>query len=220
MSGHDAIMKRVSTARGAVARRSASSGSAAHGFTVIEVLIAMTIMMIGAAAVITMQKTAIQANLDARKTDVANSIARMWTDRLRRDAMQWTFVPGNGNTATINNMAASFINNTPTTWAFPTGTIPTTTAPIMSYGFDILGRDLAAGDIAQSLFCVNVAITPLTTTPPALLRADVRVLWPRAISGVPPAFCTAVDQNMSANIQDYRAIYVTTTLSVNASQPQ
>ena len=51
---------------------------------------AMTVMAIGAAAVITMQKTSVQGNLDARKTDVANSIARMWVERLQRDAMQWT----------------------------------------------------------------------------------------------------------------------------------
>ena len=50
------------------------------GYTAVEVLMAMTVMVIGAAAVISMQKTSIQGNLDARKTDIANSIgARGWS---------------------------------------------------------------------------------------------------------------------------------------------
>ena len=213
-------MKKAFSARRRFAGTPRPPRSAARGFTVIEVLIAMTIMMIGAAGVITMQKTAIQANLEARKTDVANSIARMWVERLRRDAMQWTIVPGNGSAVTINNTAAVLLN--PTQWAFPTGEYVNNVGPVMSEGFDILGRDLAAGDISQSVFCVNVAITPLTASAPALLRADVRVLWPRNISGAPPSFCTAVDQALSqgSDTQLYHSIYVTTALSVNASQPQ
>jgi type II secretory pathway pseudopilin PulG len=204
-------------------RRGLGSRRPARGFTVIEILIAMTIMMIGAAAVITMQKTAIQANLEARKTDVANSIARMWLERLRRDAMQWTYVAGNGSASTINVIAPRLIKQT--TWAFPTAYVPQSAPPIMSYGFDILGRDLLAGDIAaDSNFCVNIQITPLEplVTPVMLLRADVRVLWPRGISGAPPSFCTILDQGVSqgTDTQLYHAIYATTALSVNASQPQ
>ena len=47
---------------------------------------AMTLAAIGSAAVIAMMKTSVQGDLDARKTDVANTIARTWTERLRRDA--------------------------------------------------------------------------------------------------------------------------------------
>lgn len=214
-------MKRASPS---LRRTAVSSRHEARGFTVIEILIAMTLMMIGAAAVITMQKTAIQANLDARKTDVANSIARMWVERLRRDAMQWTYVPGNGNAATINNTTAAFI--TPTAWAFPGAEFSNQSAPIMSYAFDILGRDLDRNtDIGTTNFCVNVQIVQLTqpaagTAP--ILRADVRVLWPRGITGAPPNFCTAVDPGLATgtDTQLYHSIYVTTALSVNASQPQ
>ncbi|HSY24723.1 MAG TPA: prepilin-type N-terminal cleavage/methylation domain-containing protein [Polyangiaceae bacterium] len=198
------------------------SRRAARGFTVIEILIAMTLMMIGAAAVMTMQKTAIQANLEARKTDVANSIARMWVERLRRDAMQWTYVPGNGSASTITSNAALI---TQTAWTFPTAeqNLNNPPAPTMSPGFDILGRDLASSDTGTySNFCVNIQITPLTTTTPALLRADVRVFWPRGISGAPPSFCSVVDQGLATgtDTQLYHSIYVTTALSVNASQPQ
>ena len=49
---------------------------------------AMTVMAIGGAAVMTMQKTSVTGNLDARKADVANSIARTWVERLQRDSMR------------------------------------------------------------------------------------------------------------------------------------
>jgi type II secretory pathway pseudopilin PulG len=221
MSALEAAMTRASLSAptGACAR---ASRRPARGFTVIEVLIAMTLMMIGAAAVITMQKTAIQANLEARKTDVANSIARMWVERLRRDAMQWTYVPGNGSASTITSATAALI--TQTAWTFPTAeqNLNNPPAPTMSAGFDILGRDLGSDTGTYANFCVNIQITPLTTTTPPLLRADVRVFWPRGISGAPPSFCTIVDQGLATgtNTQLYHSIYVTTALSVNASQPQ
>ncbi len=203
----------------------------ARGFTVIEILIAMTLMMIGAAAVITMQKTAIQANLDARKTDVANAIARMWVERLRRDAMQWTYVPGNGSAVTISATNQTLINQTGG-WVFPAGEFSSQgSAPVMSYAFDILGRDLdKSADVASTNFCVNIQIVPVSpvTMVPPIYRADVRVLWPRAIwlpastAGAPVSFCTVVDQGLAAgtSTQLYHSIYVTTALSVNASQAQ
>ena len=63
---------------------------------------AMTVMAIGGAAVITMQKTSVTANLDARRADVANAIARTWVERLQRDAMAWTLP---GPEAAGNNIA-------------------------------------------------------------------------------------------------------------------
>ncbi len=210
-------------------RANRRSGGSSHrrctrGFTAIEVLIAMTIMAIGAAAVMTMQKASIQGNLDARKTDVANSIARMWVERLRRDSMQWTLVPGNGNANVINAASAQLLTQGFGQWFFPNAYFNATDpVPTMSFAFDILGRDLAQvninGPSANPTFCVNVLLTSLT---PTLMRADVRVLWPRGINTTPAGFCTTIDQGLAQGTTStlYHAIYVTTALAVNASQPQ
>ena len=69
----------------------------------------MTVMSIGAAAVISMQRASVQGNLDARKSDIANSIARTWVERLERDSMQWT-LPGPSN-PTGNNLATALVIN-------------------------------------------------------------------------------------------------------------
>jgi hypothetical protein len=186
---------------------------------------AMTVMAIGGAAVITMQKTSVTGNLDARKADVANSIARTWVERLQRESMSWT-QPGNlANANVLNSVVA-----TSGAWFLPVqdmGSVPETASP----GFDILGRDLALTDLPNADFCVNVRLTWLTVPPAAqdLMRADVRVIWPIGIINSLPGFCNAqlgatddpntgkaiVDKNADPNAPIFHAIYLTTTLKEN-----
>jgi hypothetical protein len=170
----------------------------------VEVLMAMTVMIIGASAVISMMKASVAGNLDARKTDVANGIARTWVERLQRDAMQWTCPSPACATSNMSN-ALLLGTHVTGTWFLPNDYMGTTTPESMSPGFDILGRDLPAQllppDVSKggtgwpgAEFCVNVRLSwlvPQTTTEPGLIRADVRVLWPRGIVAGAPAsgFC-------------------------------
>jgi hypothetical protein len=223
-----------------VARRVAPGRAAsAHGYTVVEVLMAMTVMAIGGAAVMTMQKTSVTANLDARKTDVANAIARTWVERLQRDAMQWT-LPGPESPAG-NNLGTALIvgtvMTTPGQWFLPEqemsagGGIET-----MSPAFDILGRDLPLSSFATADFCVNVRLSWLKTTnvPPFgdLIRADVRVIWPVGISNALPGFCNPAtaslpdpntdngilrETNSDPNTLALHALYMTTTIRENTA---
>jgi type II secretory pathway pseudopilin PulG len=217
--------------------RSAST----RAYTVVEVLMAMTVMAIGGAAVMTMQKTSVTANLDARKTDVANSIARTWVERLQRDAMQWT-LPGPENPAGNNIDKAAIVNNVvvaPGQWFLPQQELkPSATNGIwtMSPAFDILGRDLPATSFASADFCVNVRLSWLRTTvlPPGgdLIRADVRVIWPMGISNALPGFCSDAtaqeddpnggpgilrETNDDPDRLALHAIYLTTTIRENAA---
>ena len=195
--------------------------SASRGYTAVEVLMAMTVMAIGGAAVITMQKTSVTANLDARKADVANAIARTWVERLQRDAMAWTLPGPAGNGNNIGNTAiigTIFTNNNANKWF-----LPATNAVTLSPAFDILGRDVA---LADADFCVNVRLNWLTQTavPPGgdLIRADVRVIWPVGIVNSSPGFCNtglaAADDPNSGdpNALLFHAIYVTTSIKENA----
>jgi hypothetical protein len=216
---------------------------------------AMTVMVIGAAAVMSMQKATVTGDLDARKTDMANNIARQWVERLQRDAMQWT-CPSAACQST-NNMCAGGgaagallicnVNSVNGQWFLP---IPPNnpymggTPETMSPGYDILGRDLPQAELVPSTatgwigaqFCVNVRLTwlvppvpnPLGTTEPGLIRADVRVLWPRGILGGSPAagFCTPgvgslVDPEQSAPATEhpfFHTLYMTTTIKESPAQ--
>jgi prepilin-type N-terminal cleavage/methylation domain-containing protein len=204
--------------------------TAARGYTAVEVMMAITVMAVGSAAVISMQKASIQGNLDARKTDVANSIARLWVERIRRDAMQWTQPgpsfpvqpPGNIATAAILNFGV--VNNAGT-WFLPNQYLAA--IPPVSPGFDILGRDLPLADmtpsttpfVAGALFCTNVRMTwlsPLSSLD--LIRVDVRVLWPRGVGNAVPAGGVCANAVATSNAPDplvFHSIYITTAVRGN-----
>lgn len=173
---------------------------------------AMTVMAIGASAVISMQRASVQGNLDARETDVANSIARTWMERLQREAMMWT-VPGRSNPGGASNILADGVLqqgiDNAGQWFLPTKLNGTKYGTPLSPAFDILGRDV---DPANAIFCANVRLTPMTTAN-NLFRADVRVLWPRAITTTVAA-CDAATQVKPDPIA-YHAIYTTACLKGN-----
>ena len=142
-----------------------------RGYTAVEVLLAMTVMIITTAGVMSMQKTAIQGNLDARKMDAANAIAQTWLDRLATDATAW-----NSKTPTLGS----------TQWLSALG--PAFSVPAVANGlspaFDIMGRDLITGGDPTTVFCATVKLDPLAvdaTANPMILRATVLVFWPKAL---------------------------------------
>ncbi len=194
---------------------------------------AMTVMAIGAAAVISMQKATMQGDMDARMTDLANSIARTWVERLHKDSMQWT-LPSSANPSGNNFANAKLLSNHVTgAWFLPTdymGTAPEAWSP----GFDILGRDVAQTNLPNATFCANVRLTWLVQQSlpgePGLIRADVRVLWPRGlynspVGGTASGFCTDAvasqanpDPFSLGQQPQYHAIYLTTAIKENAPQ--
>jgi prepilin-type N-terminal cleavage/methylation domain-containing protein len=211
--------------------RPRSPAQTARGYTAIEVLMAMTVMAIGGAAVITMQKTSVTANLDARKADVANSIARTWVERLQRDAMLWTQPGPSGGISNLANARILSAIGTTGGWFLPTqemGSVPETNSP----AFDILGRDLPMDQFQNADFCVNIRLTYLSGAgqPQDFIRADVRVIWPIGIINSYPTFCTdtatldnpnkgggaKVDPNADPNTPVFHTLYLTTSIKENA----
>lgn len=199
---------------------------ASRGYTAVEVMLAMTVLLIGSASVMTMQKTSIQSNMDARKLDIANSIAHDWIERLTADAALWTLpstnFPGASNqssTKWLTNYSAS----APATPFLPTLPSSQATAEGNSPAFDILGRDLASGNAANAAFCVHVSLLQLaldTMSPqnPVLFRATVIVFWPKFLAqsgAIPAGFCTTyfdVAAAEAAHPGTWHIIYATTAI--------
>ena len=202
-----------------------------RAYTVIEVLMAMTVLAIGGAGVITMQKTSVSGNVEARKADIANSIGRMWIERLRQDAMGWTTPTATNSASNIGN--TTYLNGNVGTGPAPAWFVPATTVSpgdgtaTMSAGFDILSRDQPVGSIADANFCVNIALTWLDSTGVSpggdMIRADVRVLWPVGINVTPPAdYCVVaakIDPNLASTATTviYHELYLTTNLVENTA---
>jgi prepilin-type N-terminal cleavage/methylation domain-containing protein len=190
-----------------------------RGYTAIEVLLSLTILAIGASGVISMQRGAIQGNVDARRLDMASAITRQWTERLRRDAMAWTLPnasnPLTNNIANAKLLQASHINDGK--WHRPDQLLGSTGE---SPAFDLLGRDVPASQIAaDGLFCTNVRLTWLVTN--ELLRAEVRVFWPRNLSAKADAdYCAddppiTNDPPAAADIEKYHFVYTVTSIRRN-----
>jgi type II secretory pathway pseudopilin PulG len=188
----------------------------ARAYTVVEVLLSLTVLAIGASAVMSMQKATLQGNLDARKTDMANSIARMWVERVRKDAMQWT-------QASAPPSNAKLLGYVDTGWVRPDAYAGNT--PPVSPGFDILGRDIStagltpSAGVAPPVFCVNIQETSVykDSNFNNLIRLDVRVLWVRGITGGATNPCdSTVATSALPSPQLYQSVYLTTAIRPNA----
>lgn len=193
-----------------------------RGYTATEVLVSLSIVLIGAAGVISMQRATIQGNIDARRMDMANAIARQWIERLRTDAALWTLPSArdpNSNFANAVLLQKATLNDG--LWYRPSQRLAA--APNWSPGMDALGADVAVTELADdnnayALFCTHVRLTWLIQN--ELMRADVRVFWPRGL-GTPPdkKYCDSdPDATFDTQTEKYHFVYAMTALRRNAIQ--
>lgn len=192
-----------------------------RGYTAVEVLSAMTMLAIGAAGVIGMQRVTLQGSEDARRFDIGGNIANEWCARLQRDSTQWT-EPNASKIDTINLGTTKFIKDVntgcATTFCNPPATLPATG---MTGSFDIYGRDLPSND-TTSTYCAQYRLTWIAdpgTTPPfkpaGLMRAEVRVFWSR-LERNPVGDCTGTTPDAADANTRYHFVYATTAIRENA----
>lgn len=198
-----------------------------RGYTAVEVMLAIAILGVGAAGVMSMQKAAIQGNVDARKLDVANAIAREWVERLRRDATTWTLPSESQPTGQNWSTNTVFISQLASSSSISRYVFPTFNANSQWEGyspaFDVLGRDVApaSGSVKYpgAIFCTQVRLDWMTTD--EMLRATVRVYWLSQLYTAPAGdFCNSDGTTQGYPSGDkanaiYHFIYVTTALRKN-----
>jgi len=197
-----------------------------RGYTLVEVLSAMTLFAIGAAGVIGMQRTTILGGDDARKMDLATNIAHEWMARFHRDAAFWTKPsPSDASNNNINETKwiAKADGVASTDWLTPAfdNAKPEGNSPF----FDFFGRDRPAG--SDHVFCTQYRlswISPIGTAPKLRLtsqiRIDVRVFWARLDNGI-VGNCAAppVAPSDPAAKQYYHFVYAATAVRPNSIDP-
>ncbi|MGO8992340.1 MAG: prepilin-type N-terminal cleavage/methylation domain-containing protein [Polyangiaceae bacterium] len=205
-----------------------------RAYTAVEVMLSIIVLGIGAAGVMTMQQASVQGNADAHMLDIGNSIAREWIERLRRDAVTWT-MPDDSNPSpnwSTNTFLISQIGSATNAGKWIWATVPTagpnTGSSDWGYGrsFDILGRDLPnppATWAAQpaTTFCANVRGDWLVQD--QIIRAEVRVYWPRQMFAAPSAALCSGSETPDAlgtggGTQAYHFIYAATAIARNSAQ--
>ncbi len=191
----------------------------AAAYTAVEVLMSITVLTIGAMGVMAMQRAAVQGNVDAREMDQAQAIARQWLDRLTRDATLWT--PSQIPSVPPANLSSALLVNENLTgqWFVPKARMTTSGQQFddESAGFDILGRDMTSLATGNGLrYCVNLRLTPATTDQ-TLIRAEVRVFWPRNLTAAPdPKYCEQTPPAaLDTQTDIYHFVYAVTALRQN-----
>lgn len=200
----------------------------ARGFTLIEVMMALTVLTIGILGIISMQKSSIVANREAQQYTVATQIARTWVDRLHRDAVMWTAPNAFVSTADIGN---TMWLNTVNTRSYPNWFLPiqsTATGPVESPAFDRFGRDVSMVNAAtlatDTVYCTHIRLRWVYTND--LVRAEVRVFWRKPGLADPTKYagynlsngiCTATQRNALENTigqdaDNFHWVYVTTAI--------
>jgi type II secretory pathway pseudopilin PulG len=77
----------------ALRTKSRRPSRARAGFTLVEVMIAGSVFVIGMVGLTYMQTASVRSNQDAYESMVATHFAKQWIDRIKRDALYWT-APG------------------------------------------------------------------------------------------------------------------------------
>jgi prepilin-type N-terminal cleavage/methylation domain-containing protein len=196
---------------------------ARRGYTVVELLMSLVVLAIGASGVIAMQKITLRSNSHAKNLAVATSIASAWADALAADASSWNSVNDLADTAWLQ-----LANTAELAWVRP----PYEPNLLrLGPGFDPLGNPVADG--APAAYCVDLRFAWLAGNPngpvPArdngLIRAEIRVFWRRdaAVTTTPlsGAFCTGGPTPAGlddADADGYHFVYLTTAVAQTGSE--
>lgn len=140
-----------------------------RGYTVIEILIALAVSIIGFAALFQMQISSAQGNVSAREMAAAVNLAERHVEALQREAYTWV-KPGATGLQTSDWLKK------------PTGIWHSFTpnGPVDHNGLVHSSVDAQRGsDLRLQRFCVHYQLTPQIGTYADVMSARVRVVWPR-----------------------------------------
>jgi type IV pilus assembly protein PilV len=146
-----------------------SISHARRGYTAVELVMAIGIFAVGVTGVFAMQRVTSGSNAHAKNVAIATFAAESWLEQLAVDGTLWTqtAVLTSGNTTWLDQLGT---NNT-TGWF-----LPASSGGTFGPGFDALGAYAANTSAA---FCTHLRLTRLLAEPNGLVRAEVRVFWPK-----------------------------------------
>lgn len=195
-----------------------------RGYTVVELMMALTILAIGVSGIIAMEKVTVAANRHAKSLAIASRIAEAWQEQLAADAAQWNHPSEKQNQRDLDNDTTwlKLVDSNPGQWVRPKWS----DARQFGAAFDALGNPISEGgtssgaggasaNLSQAVFCANIRLDWLypDTSGNGLIRAEVRVFWVRGGMGGPvgKSFC-ATDTDPTAigqAVTRYHFVYQT-----------
>jgi type II secretory pathway pseudopilin PulG len=190
------------------ARRARRKG----GFTIVEVVVAMAVMVFGIMAIVGLQSHTVQINSLARQMSIANQIAQTWLERMKQDAHRWVQIPDpvSGTPTPIQILAE-------TTWLQQVNAMPGRFQSVPATGavsgaYDFQGNELVLGAAGTPFFCTS--FKPAWVFVGRTIRVDVRVFWPRERAS---AIVGCVDTDAPLNpggplVNSFHILYLSTVI--------
>jgi hypothetical protein len=167
----------------------------------VEAMMALAILGLGATGVAGIQKATIVGNNNARNLAAANAVASTWAERLRTDALEWNSATDLGDTSWL-----SLATQTTGNWFVPT-VVPNVGSPAS----DVTGADIFPNDGVTQAFCTHLRLTRLY---PNMIRAEIRVFWNRRNE---PVTCAETPAQVDASFGRYGFVYLTTGIYQNTA---
>src|SRR5262244_1226376 len=130
------------------------SRSRSRGYTIIELMMALTVLGIGVTGIIAMQKVTVSSNQHAKNLNVAAHIAQAWQEQLAADAVAWNHPSVRSSTPDLNDTVwLKLIVASPDAWTQPAYNSNLLFGP----GFDALGNPVS--NLENAVFCTHVRLS-------------------------------------------------------------
>ena len=199
-----------------------------RGFTVVELMMAITVLAIGVTGIIAMQKITVASNLHAKKLAIATQIAHAWQDRLAIDASLWNHPSRVGGVSTPSDRPTDTIwigALIDQGWKRPSEDF---TSHQFGPAFDALGNvilDNTTTALETAYYCTHVRLTTLMPEQEGqtgLIRTEVRVFWLREGGGgsidTGKTLCepNTSPQAIGGAVDRYHFVYMTSAVKQNA----
>jgi type IV pilus assembly protein PilV len=145
-----------------------------HGYTVVEVMMALAVLSIGATGVVAMQRATLLGNVNARNLATATAIATAWLERLDVDALRWRINPTGLNTIAQTSIINLVGDDFPNISGQEGQWVRAPALPALGYSpmADVRGYDTSVD--SNTAYCTHIRLTQLM---PNMIRAEVRVFW-------------------------------------------
>ena len=190
------------------------------GFTLVEVMISLGVMTVGAMALIGMQQQTTRANVHARTLTTASQIAQNVIERLKMEGLSWKGV--DLGPATELAQAPSLAKIVGATEGQFMTLPPVAGLRPLSNAFDYYGNDLDistgnATALAQVFYCASYRLSWVYVN--RLMRVDVRVWWSKEapsrsiLDDFPRCADNDSDLNPGGNqFDNYHVVYLSTVI--------
>jgi type IV pilus assembly protein PilV len=191
-----------------------------RGYTVIELMMALAVLAIGASGIIALQNVTVTSNQHAKNLALASHIAQAWQEQLAADSVAWNHPSLQQSNSDLSDTKWLNAPSDPPRWVLPSYEGDLNFGP----AFDALGNVVVLpAQQARTRFCTHIRLTelyPSTRAGNGLLRAEVRVFWLRNGVDEPSTFCDRSDdpEAISDDVETYHFVYKASAVRQNAPQ--